>query len=329
MTVSRSRAKQWLQAILPHTSWLIAAAILLTCVALNPAFQRPYYWVVLARQAIVPAALALILTPIMITGGIDLSVASVAVFSSVVIGFLWSSLHWPIGWAIAGGVAAGGLAGAANGMLILLGVIPLVATLATRELFRGLALTVSGTDPVTGFPPMLQDLWRATFLGVPMPFFGVLLLMALIYFVVHHTWMGRLIFALGDNERATRFAGGPTEKLKMGLYLASGLVAGLCGAALILRFDAAKAEVETSLELLAIGCVVLGGTRVTGGHGHILGTALGIVTLIALQAGLRNLSSNWREMILGVVLVVVAICNETASRLSARLAESEQRVEKP
>ena len=213
-----------------HASWLMAAFIVIATVVLVPAFANPSYWAALSQQFFPAAVLALALTPIILTGGIDLSVGSVTVFCSVVIGALWHGLGWPIGWAIAGGILAGLAIGLFNGVLVTVGVWPLVATLATRELFRGLAQTLSGDNPVTRFPPALGEFWRSRWLGLP-PSLGVFgLLLVLTYLVVHHTWLGRMIFALGDNEEAARFAGLPVRRVKLALYAWSGLMAGVCGA---------------------------------------------------------------------------------------------------
>ncbi len=305
--------------LLRRTPWLTAGLILLLTVTLVPAFQRPAYWLALSQQFFAPAALALALTPIIITGGIDLSVGSVAVFASVVVGWLWRDVGLPVGLALAAGPLVGLLAGLGNGLLVRLGVPSLVATLATRELFRGLALTLSGDDPVSRFPPELGEFWAATVLGLPVPLLGVLALAVITYVAVHHTWVGRVLFALGDNERAARFAGLPVQRVKVGLYAWSGLVAGLCGASLVLRYGAAKADAEKYLELLAIACVVLGGVRITGGAGHVGGTLLGVVTVAALLAGLsQSVASAWRDTVTGAVLVAVAVGNEAAARWSAR-----------
>lgn len=316
--------KRLWHVVIPHTSWLLALAVLLACVLLVPAFRRPGYWALLTRDYFAAAALALALTPIILTGGIDLSVGSVAVFASVVVGFLWRDLGWPIGAAVAGGAVAGLVAGVGNGVLVAVGVLPLVATLATRELFRGLALTLAGTTPVSVFPPLLGSLWYANPWGIPSPVLVLAPLFLLTYLLVHHTWIGRMTFAVGDNERAARFAGVPVGRLKLGLYAFSGLVAGLCGTALIMQYDTAKPEAEAALELLAITCVVLGGVRVTGGAGHVAGTLLGVVTVAALQAGLTRVASAWRETVTGILLVVVAIVNEAAARWSARYSLTEE-----
>ncbi len=307
-----------LVALARRTPWLAAALILLLCVLFVPAFRRPAYWLSLGQQYFPVIALAFALTPILLTGGIDLSVGSVAVFASVVVGWLWRDLGWPVGLALASGMAAGLLAGLGNGMLAALGVLPLVATVATRELFRGLALTLSGDSPVTRFPPELGAWWRSSPGGVPLPLAVLAALAVIAYLVVHHTWVGRMTYALGDNEVAARFAGVPVRRLKLGLYAATGLVAGVCGAALVMKYGAAKADAEKSLELTAIACVVLGGVRVTGGSGHVGGTVLGVVTVCALLAGLGSVAPEWRDTILGAILVAVALGNEAAVRWAAR-----------
>src|SRR5262249_2414473 len=151
-------------------------------------------------------------------------------------------------------------------------------TLATRELYRGLAWTLSGDNPVTRFPAELREAWVRPLLGLPLALWALAVLLVLTWVVVHHTAWGRMLFALGDNERAAVFAGVPAGKVKLALYAWAGLVAGLCGVGLVLKYDAAKADAERSLELAAIACVVVGGARVTGGAGHVAGTLLGTVT---------------------------------------------------
>jgi ribose/xylose/arabinose/galactoside ABC-type transport system permease subunit len=304
--------------LLRRLPWLIAALLLGVLVLTVPAFGRPRYWLSLAPHYFAVAALALALTPVVLTGGIDLSVGSLTVLSSVVVGVLWRDLDLPIGLALAGGVLAGVLGGLGNGLLVSLGVLPLVATLATRELYRGLAWALSGDDPVTRFPPGLGAFWARPVLGLPVSLWGLAALWLASYLVVHHTWMGRALYAIGDNERAARFAGVPVRSLELGLYAWAGFVAGLCGLGLVMKYGAAKADAERSLELLAIACVVMGGVRVTGGAGHVAGTLLGVVTVCALLAGLSRVASAWRDTVTGGVLIAVAVAGEAGARWLAR-----------
>ncbi|MFL5341095.1 MAG: ABC transporter permease [Gemmataceae bacterium] len=311
--------------ILKSVPLIFAGLILLTVVLTVPGFRRAESWTELVDRYAVTAVLALALTPVVLTGGIDISVGSVTVFSSVVIGALWRDLGWPIGWSLAGGVLAGGLAGALNGGLVSAGVLPLVATLATRELFRGLAKRISGVNGVAGFPDVITEFWSDTVLGIPVPLVIVLITGLLTYVVVHHTWIGRLLFAIGDNETAARFAGAPVRSLKLGIYTAAGLAAGLCGAITVSKYNAAKADVEQNLELVAIACVVLGGVRVTGGWGHVGGTLLGVVTMAALLWGLNAVAAQWRDTITGAMVIGVAIGNEAAQRYATRLSAARAR----
>src|SRR4051794_31014294 len=226
--------------LLRFTPSFLALAILVTMVLFVPAFSRPAYWLALGQQSFATGALALALTPIVLTGGIDLSVGSLTVLSSVVIGALWRDLGLPLEVALVGGVLVGLVAGLGNGLLVTAGVLPLVATLATRELCRGLAWTISGDNPVNNFPSWFSAGWSRPLLGVPPSLFLLAVLFVITWLVVHHTWPGRWLFALGDNETAARFAGAPVRSLKFGLYAWSGLVAGVCGATLAARYGAAK-----------------------------------------------------------------------------------------
>jgi rhamnose transport system permease protein len=301
--------------LLRHTSWLLAGALLLGTVLSVKAFRELDYWVLLTHQRFAMAALALALTPIILTGGIDLSVGSVSVLSGVAIGALWQDGGWPLEWAFAGGVLLGLLAGLGNGLFVTLGIAPLVATLATRELYRGLAFTLSSAQP-RPFPASLSTFWReGSVLGLPLPLCVFLFLLVLTYLVVHHTWIGRMLFALGSNEEAARFAAVPVRSLKFGLYAWAGLVAGLCGAVSALYAGVApRANLDSGLELAAIACVVLGGVRITGGAGHVAGTLFGIVTMATLLGGLQFFRATWRDTLTGTLLVVVAINNEVIAR---------------
>jgi ribose/xylose/arabinose/galactoside ABC-type transport system permease subunit len=302
------------QSLLDHLPWLVAAAILLAALVFVPAFRVPSYWPGLLAEHFVPAVLALGLTPIMLTGGIDLSVGSVTALGGVVAGVLMRDAQWPIAAALTAAAAAGLLAGLFSGALVTLGVLPLVATLATRELFRGVATAISGGNEVKELPLELERIWTHSFGPVPLPLVVFAGLAFLTYAVVHHTWVGRMVFATGDNETAARFAGVPVRRLKLGLFAASGLLAGVCGAADVLHTRAASVDLNRNLELTAIACVVLGGVRVTGGRGHVAGTLLGIATVTVLVEALTGVGPTVRDMALGALVIGVAVAGEAARR---------------
>src|SRR5262249_40429465 len=149
---------------------------------------------------------------------------------SLVIESCYRDLGWPLGAALVAGVVSGGLAGLGNGLLVSVGVLPLVATLATRELYRGLAwmLTTEPGDAIR-LPATLRGVWLRPWAGLPLALWGSIVLAVFAYLVVHHTRLGRMIFAVGDNEQAARFAAVPVRRLQIGLYTWAGVVAGLCG----------------------------------------------------------------------------------------------------
>jgi ribose/xylose/arabinose/galactoside ABC-type transport system permease subunit len=313
-------ANRVLEILLRHFAWLVAAVVIAAAVALVPVLQRPPYWLQLCHQNFPIAALALALTPIVLTGGIDLSVGSMSVLASIVIASLAQRLGWPVEAALAAGAVVGLCAGLGNAMLVLLGIPALVATLATRELYRGLAYTVHGGTSFAAFPDAAVGWWNDRPGGLPVPLYVIGMVFVLTYVVVHRTWMGRMIFAMGDNEEAARFAAVPVRGIKLGLYAWAGLVAGVCGVAAVLEYRSARPETDQSLELAAIAAVVLGGVRVTGGSGHVGGTLLGIVTLMTVLAAVQAAAETWRDTITGGLLLMVAIGNEAGARYAQRRA---------
>jgi rhamnose transport system permease protein len=213
---------RWTPALLP-------VAVLGLMLALNPVLRQAPSWERMGRSWAGIALLALGLTPIIIAGGIDLSVGSMVGLSCVVVGALWRDLHWPLAAALTGGVLAGLGAGMLNGAVILTRINPLVVTLATLAVFRGLAYGLSGEQPVRDFPAGLRQWWTGSFLFVPFPVWIVLIAFVLIYLFLHHTWMGRMLYAIGDNPHAARYAGVPLHSLTFSLYALSGLLAGFVG----------------------------------------------------------------------------------------------------
>jgi rhamnose transport system permease protein len=306
-----SRLVRWAPVLFP-------VSVLALMLMLNPTLRSPLFWASVGRHWSGIALLAAALTPIIVTGGIDLSVGSVVGLAAVVTGVLWRDLGLPIEAALCGAVAAGLAAGTVNGTLVLAGVNPLVITLATLAVFRGLALGLSGDREVSDFPASLGKWWDGTYLGVPNPFWIVLVGFVFFYVFLHHTWMGRMLYAIGDNVQAARFAGVPVRALTFTLYALSGLVAGLVGMMGVLEFQAAPVDAGEGFELQAIACVVLGGVRITGGAGHLAGTALGTLTLVALLDGMVRVPARWRTLCTGVLLVAIAIANEALARQRAR-----------
>ena len=289
--------------------------VLTAMILINPTLRHLETWDRVGRDWTGVALVAIGLTPIIITGGIDLSVGSMLGLAAVVAGTLWRDAHLPLGVALASGVLAGLCAGMFNGSVNLTGINPLAVTLATLAVFRGLAYGICGRQPIRNLPASLRQWWDGSFLGLPQPVWVVLVAFIVFYAFLHHTWMGRMLYAIGDNPRAARFTGVPVRSLTFSLYALSGLLAGLAGLAALFEFRSATANEGENLELKAIACVVLGGVRITGGSGHLAGTFLGTLTLAALLEGMVRVLPGWRTLLIGVFLVAIAVANEVLARL--------------
>lgn len=266
------------------------------------------------------------MTAIILTGGIDLSIGSIVALASVVLGYLFAHVGLPIYVAAAGAIVVGAACGATNGLIVRLGIAPLVATLATMALFAGLAMALSGGERLASLPASFTILGQGSFAGLPNQIWimaGTFLIAGLL---IHGTRWGRWLYAVGDNRLAARFAAIPTERVDFAIYLLSGLLAGWVAVLYTARSAAAVPDAGKGLELQVIACVVLGGTRVTGGAGGIGRTLLGLGVLAHLEIGLRllgaekfylpwsaepwRLNANGRLIVIGFLLIAVAIWNE-------------------
>ena len=261
--------------------------------------------------------LAMVMTGIIITGGIDLSVGSMIALCSVVMGVLWKA-GVPAEVSSLACVAVGLLAGGANGTLVVVGLSPLVTTLATMAFYSGLAMWISKGQRLTGFPEPAVDL---SYIGGIPTEYGLLAMVFVFSLVaIHFTRFGRWCYAIGDNKTAARFAAVPVATTQWILYAASGLVAGLLAVVYTMSTGAIP-DAHRGLELEAIACVVVGGTLITGGRGGILLTLLGLAVISNVDIGLYFLSSDVaflgadaRLMVVGALLIAVAVGNEWLAR---------------
>ena len=262
----------------------------------------------IARLCVEVGLLALAMTPVILTGGIDLSVGSLMGLSAVLFGKLVRDAGWPVGAAIAATLLAGAAAGAANGFLVTrLRMPPLIVTLGSYSLFRGLAEGVTGgVDNFTGFPARFLFLGQGYLGGILPPQLPVLVAAALAFWLlVHRTTIGRALVAIGFSPEGARHAGIAVERHVRLVYLLSGGVASLAAVIYVAHLGQAKADAGTGYELLAITAVVLGGTSIFGGRGGILGTLLGLFTIAVLQNGLRlsDLPAELAGILTGILLL--------------------------
>ncbi|SDF72457.1 substrate-binding domain-containing protein [Terriglobus roseus] len=259
--------------------------------------------------------LAVALTPILITGGIDLSVGSTIGITAVLFGVMTQSAHWNTGIAIVLSLLLGLVAGGINAALIAgLRLPPLIVTLGTYSLYRGVAEGIThGAVSFTGFSPAFLHFGQGYFLKVipvQLPLF--LLVVAAYWVLLHRSVIGRALYAIGFNAEGARYAGIPVRKRIALIYVLSGLVAALAGIIYVAHLGLAKSDLGTGYELQAIAAIVLGGTSVFGGRGTIFGSLLGLFFLSVLQNGmhLMALPSELNGVLTGVLLLLIVSADQ-------------------
>jgi rhamnose transport system substrate-binding protein len=261
------------------------------------------------RQAADIGLLAVAMTPVILMGGIDLSVGSLMGLSAVLLGKLWRDAGVPIGAAAVLVTALGAAAGGLNALLITRFRIPaLIVTLGSFSLFRGLAEGITrGTDNFTGFPQAFLEFGQQDVAGIlPWTFPVFAAVAAAVWILVHRTSIGRSFFAIGFSPEGARHAGLPVERRLALAYVLSGAAAGLAAVVYVAANGQAKADAALGHELVAITAVVLGGTSIFGGRGSVHGTLLGLFSLVILRIGLSlsGLPTEMADILTGVLLLV-------------------------
>ncbi len=252
--------------------------------------------------------LALALTPVILTGGIDLSVGSLMGLSAVIFGKFWRDAGFPPWLAAIAAIGFGGLAGWFNALLITrFRIPPLIVTLGSFSLFRGLAEGLTrGVDNFTNLPASVLFLGNENLGPVPAQLPILILAAVGFWLLVHRSTIGRALSAIGFSPDGARYAGIPVERRITLVYVLSGLMSSLAAIVYVARVGQAKADAGMGYELLAITAVVLGGTSIFGGRGSILGTLMGLFAIAILQNGLRLafLRPELAGILTGVLLLV-------------------------
>ncbi|HYW31197.1 MAG TPA: ABC transporter permease [Gemmatimonas sp.] len=299
------------------------AGLLVLCIGLwiaTPFFATiPNLTNVLEQSAII-GIIAIGMTFVILTGGIDLSVGSVVALSGITLATaVESGVSVPL--AVGVGLLTGIAAGAINGVLVTAGRLPpFIATLGTMSAARGAALMLSDGRPISGFPPGLRIIATERLLGVPLPVIGMILLYALAHLVLTRTVLGRYTYAIGGNEEATVLAGVNVRRYKILVYAIAGASAAGCAIPLVARLNSAQPIAGIGYELDAIAAVVIGGTSLLGGSGSVVGTLIGALIMSVLRNGLNLLgvSSYVQQIAIGVVIVVAVLVDMALHRRTQR-----------
>jgi rhamnose transport system permease protein len=258
---------------------------------------------------------ALPMTYIIITGGIDLSVGSILGLCAIVLGVSWKNFGVPLEFAIMLAVCVGAFAGFVNGMFITrVGVPPLIMTLATLALYRGLAEGISQARSVRGYPDWFYRFGQGELFGIPSQLWLLLIVLFGAALVLSRTTFGRALYAIGHNEVGARFSALAVDRYKLIIYTFSGFMAGLASFIFVSRVSTTRSDMGTGLELDVIAAVVLGGTSIFGGTGTILGTALGVVLIQLLKNGLAltGVKGDATIMVIGLVLITAILVTNYA-----------------
>lgn len=274
------------------------------------------------RHSVEIGLLALAMTPIILTGGIDLSVGSTLGLCAVIFGMLWQDAGLPPWLAGILTLGFGAMAGGINaGLIAKLRLPPLIVTLGTFSLFRGLAEALTrGTATYTGFPSSFLSLGQGRIAGLPTQGWLFLFVAIGIWLLVHRTVLGRSFRAIGFSPEGSRYAGIPVERRIAFVYVLAGIIAALAGIIYTARLGQAKADAGFGYELYAITAVVLGGTSIFGGIGSVHGTLLGVAAIAVLTKGLiyAREPQEVGGILTGVLLLLALLASTVAKALANR-----------
>lgn len=269
-----------------------------------------------------------------LTGGINLSVATTASMSSIIAAFILSSelgSKSPIIAIIVAIIACllfSVLAGMINGALIAyVGMAAMLATLGTMTLFEGISLNLTKGGAISGFPMEYISIGNKSFIGIPIPLIIYIAVVILTYFLLEKSAWGVKVHMIGSNETATKFSGINTKRTLFSVYIYSALMSALAGLIMISRYNSAKVDYGSSYLMQSVAAVVLGGTSISGGHGSVIGTVIAVAIIQAVSTGLNiiGIDRNIVDISIGGVLIVVLAIRHYTSILSNRAMIQERK----
>jgi len=294
--------------------------LILVMWVLSPHFLTVPNLVNIAQQTSINAIIAVGLTFVIITAGIDLSVGSIVAFSGVV---LASALEagLPMSLAIILGLGVGLICGLINGSLIAYGKLPpFIATLGMMSVARGAALMYTQGRPISGFDLNFRSIATSEIMFIPVPVILMVLVYLIAHFILTHTKLGRYTYAIGGNEEAALLSGINIMRYKAAVYGICGMLSGLAAVILTARLNSAQPIAGMMYELDAIAATVIGGTSLMGGEGRIVGTLIGALIMGVLRNGLNLLgvSSFLQQTIIGAVIIIAVLIDTTIKRRGSR-----------
>ncbi len=339
------RRGSWLVLLLKARTFIALIALTIVFSLLSPTFLTPESLIIMTKHVAINAFLAIGMTFVIVAGGIDLSVGSIVGLTGMIAGLLIDQglilpmfgivVYFSVAVIILIALFAGILIGAINGLVITRWkVAPFIATLGMLYAARGFALLSNNGST---FPNLIGDaqlgntgfpfLGVGQLLGIPVPIWLMVILGIVAWFVMERTPFGRQVYAIGGNERAAELSGIQVNRVKMVVYMISGLCAAIGGLVVASQLIAAHPASGESFELNAIAAAVLGGTSLSGGRGTIVGTIVGAFVIGVLGDGLViiGVSDFWQTVIKGVVIVLAVAIDQFQAGLQQQVALQQER----
>ena len=289
---------------------LILIAVIALMTVLSPKFFSVNNLMTIGVQGTVQAILAIGVTLVIISGGIDLSIGTLMSLTMVVMGTLVINLGLPLELGIVCAILTGALVGFVNGGLIAYTALPpFIVTLGMLGIAQGLALTISDGYSMYGFPDYFQDIAWSSFAGVPIPLFILAALALAAVFVFGQTRLGRYAYTIGGNEEAVRRSGVDVKLHKTFIYVFAGVMSGIASVVLASRVNSAQPGVGFGFELDAIAAAVIGGASLMGGRGTVLGAIIGAMTMASIRFGLNvmGMSPFIQQIVVGCILIAAVL----------------------
>ena len=278
----------------------------------------------IGAQTAVVAVIAIGMTLVIITAGIDLSVGSVSALSGVMGAMMMVDLGLPWPLAVLGGTLVGAAAGLVNGLLVsVAGLAPFIATLGMLTVARGLVYIITKAQAIFGAPDSFRLLGQGVIGPIPIPILVILLVAIAGYIVLSRTRLGRYAYAMGSNLEAARLSGIPVRRYLTSVYVISGALAGFGGMIAASRVNSGQPNFGIGLELDVIAAAVIGGASLFGGQGTVLGTLIGafLIALIRNGAVLLDISTFYQQVIIGIVIWLAVLWDQYRRRRLATASE--------
>ena len=323
MTQNKTEKTSWLRRLVARREVITFALLIVAFFIssrLSPYFLDVHYIFDATSLYAEIGVMALAMTFVIISGNIDLSIASMLAVTAVSFGLLYTRLGISIPVAILLALIMGAILGMVNGLIVTrFKLPPMIVTVGTLALYRGLGQIFLGDHAVTGFPESFYGL-DMRYVGnspIPLPLVIFLVLAVIFGLVLHKTSFGRMVYAVGTNQEAARFSGIAVDRVKIVCFMLSGLMAALGAIMMSSRLASARYDMANGWELDVITAVVLGGTDIDGGQGSILGTVLALFLIGVLRSGmgLANIKIEYQLVVIGSLLIMSIIIPNIVRRL--------------